>query len=251
MNIKARGVILKEQDFKEADKILTIYTKELGKITALAKGVRKTKSKLAGNLQQFSEIELYLAPGKSFYIVCGAETKERFLNIKKDLSKIADAFYISELVDKFTTDGQSNVKIFQLLYYAFSRFDKNTKNKDLFLAAFELKLLEYLGYKPQTKSCVQCQNNLGQNEKVFFNVRLGGVLCPNCQTHKDSFPIDRSTAKIINLIFQNKFDTIVAIKNLGNFLPEIKNLNHKFLVYAAEKDFKSLKFIEAVESLKA
>lgn len=111
-NYKTEGIIIKRSNFSEADRILTIFTGHYGKIKVIAKGVRKITSKRGGNVELCNLAEITLHEGRNFDILTEASVKESFLNIKKDLIKIAWAYHICELVDGLCPEKQENRKVF-------------------------------------------------------------------------------------------------------------------------------------------
>lgn len=134
---KTEGVILKRTNYGEADRILTIYTKHYGKIKAIAKGVRKITSRKGGNLELFNHCVLFLAEGRNLDIITEVQVVNSFRQLLGDLKKIADAFYIVELVDSLTPYGQSERPVFYLLVGALGNLD---------IERFEIELLKRLGF---------------------------------------------------------------------------------------------------------
>lgn len=141
---KTEGIILKRINLGEADKILTIYTKHYGKIKALAKGVRKITSRKGGNVELFNQVIIFLAKGKNLDILTEVQVVNSFRKWRKDLDKVSTAYYLCELVDKLTPEGQPSQAVFRLLKDSLSKIDQE---KRLGLTrAFEEKLLEELGF---------------------------------------------------------------------------------------------------------
>src|SRR5688500_3489617 len=101
---KITGVILRRRNYGEADRILSIFSPDRGKVEAIAKGARKMKSKLGGHLELFSEIALMLAKGRNLDVVTGARLQKHFSKIAEDLDRLQVAYLICEIVDKLTTD---------------------------------------------------------------------------------------------------------------------------------------------------
>lgn len=112
---KTEGIILKRINFGEADRLLTIYTKHLGKISALAKGVRRVTSRKGGNVEVFNQVSLFLAKGKNLDLVTEAQVINAFKIWRQDLKKVGLAYYFCELVDKLTPSRQANQAVFSLL----------------------------------------------------------------------------------------------------------------------------------------
>lgn len=114
-SFKTEGIILKRNNFGEADRILTIYTKGRGKIRAIAKGVRKIISRKAGSLELFNHSAIFLAKGKNLDIISEVQTINSFRRWRKNLLSVGLAYYLCELVDKLTPDEQENRSVFNLL----------------------------------------------------------------------------------------------------------------------------------------
>jgi DNA repair protein RecO (recombination protein O) len=152
---KTEGVILKRLNYGEADRILTIYTKHYGKIRAIAKGVRKITSRKGGNLELFNHCILFLAEGRNLDIVTEAQVVSSFSRLGDDLEKAAAAFYVVELVDQLTPDGQVNRRVFDLLVDALNDLQSAINrsegspladNQQLTIHKFEIELLRLLGF---------------------------------------------------------------------------------------------------------
>ena len=105
---RTEALVIRHTNFGEADRILTLYSREKGKIRVVAKGVRKLKSRKAGHLEPFTRVQLQLAKGRDLPIVTQAETIEAYLNIRNSLETTAQAAYVLEILDRFTFDEEEN-----------------------------------------------------------------------------------------------------------------------------------------------
>ena len=141
---KTEAIVLKRTDLGEADSIITLYTPNLGKIRAVAKGVRRPKSKLGGHLDLLTQSALLLAQGRNLDIITQSQTIESFLPLKSDLRHISCALYLAELVDQFTAEQVENHPIYELLHTNLLWLCR-TRNCELVLRHFELQLLRHLG----------------------------------------------------------------------------------------------------------
>lgn len=112
---KTEGIVLKRVNFGEADRILTIYTRQCGKIKVLAKGIRKITSKKSGSLELFNWVRLCLAHGRTWDIVTETQTVRSFRTWRKDLRKVALAYHFSELIERLTPENVRNEEVFHLL----------------------------------------------------------------------------------------------------------------------------------------
>ncbi|HYE22554.1 MAG TPA: DNA repair protein RecO [Verrucomicrobiae bacterium] len=149
---KLTGVILKKQNYKEADQIATVYTKELGKIRLLAKSLRLSKSKLAGSFQDLTLVEIDITSGRALPTLISSRTLKTYNNLKTDLKKTAIALYGIELVIKLTADEQANPNSFDLLLKFLELVNDCEVNEHslyILLDAFCIKLLTQLGFSMQ------------------------------------------------------------------------------------------------------
>lgn len=148
--IKTEAIVLKSADLGEADRLLTIYTKEFGKIQVLAKGTKKLESKLRYHLEPLSYSLLILVEGKNFRIVKDAVLMDQFLSIRKDLEKIKVVYKIIDLVDELIAGEEKDENIWFLISKTLKAVDGNKISTDLALPEFEGSLLKLLGYDPKT-----------------------------------------------------------------------------------------------------
>ncbi len=142
---KTEGIVLKRINFGEADKILTIYTNHYGKIRAIAKGVRKLTSRKGGNVELFNQIVVFLNKGRNLNILTEVQVLNTFKVWRRDLKKVAVAYYFCELVDKLTPDEQSHRVVYKLLVDFLSKIG-STKGLPKLIREFEEKLLIELGF---------------------------------------------------------------------------------------------------------
>lgn len=142
--IRTEGIILKEADLNEVDRLLTIYTKELGKINVSAKGVKKIESKLRYSIEPISYVRLILVEGKNFLILKDAVLKDQFLKVKKDLEKIKIIKEMIDFIDEAIIGEEKDKEIWKLILLTFK--DKILTKKSL--SDFKKKLIKLLGYDP-------------------------------------------------------------------------------------------------------
>jgi DNA repair protein RecO (recombination protein O) len=141
---KTEGIILRRRNFGEADKILTIYSKHYGKVRAIAKGIRKLKSRKAGSLELFNYCQLVLVKGRNLDIISEVQAMNAFREWRKNLTKVGVAYYFCELVDKLTPDGQANKAVFELLREFLGKI--GFSSLPALVRSFEEHLLDELGF---------------------------------------------------------------------------------------------------------
>ncbi|OQB06037.1 MAG: DNA repair protein RecO [bacterium ADurb.Bin212] len=238
--IKTRGVVIKRLNFNEADKILTIFTDNLGKIKAIAKGVRKIPSRMAGSLEPYNLIQLELHEGKSFYIVTGVELISSY-NCNGMLSGSTKAVYASEIIDKMFEDEEKNINAFELFVSALSQLHR-TKN-NLPLRLFELQILSQAGFQPDLYLCSSCKNSLKSGENYISNIS-GHLLCARCGEHFGAATkIEDGVIKLLRLLQKNGVGVCDKIKCDISHIKEVEGILEKYLQNALEKELKSRKYL--------
>ena len=173
-NYQTEAVIIKKIKLGEADRILTLYTPHLGKIQAVAKGVRRPRSKMAGHLELLTYSLVSLARGRNLDTITGGQTVEGFLPLKSDLELTSCALYAVELVEQFTAEQIENYPLFELLLETLRRLSQEN-DRELALRFFELHLLDLVGYRPQLRQCVGCHQPL-KPVTNYFSPLGGGAL---------------------------------------------------------------------------
>lgn len=148
---RTEGVILKRTNFGEADKILTVFSKHFGKISIIAKGIRKTSSRKGGNLELFNQVKIFLAKGKNLDIVTEVELINPFKSWRKDLKKVAVAYRLCELADKLTAEKVESEEVYEILVNYLSSLS-SISNYQSAINNFGLSLLQILGFWPRGKS---------------------------------------------------------------------------------------------------
>ena len=150
---KTEGVVLKRSNFGEADRIITLYTKHYGKITGLAKGIRKLTSRKRGALEIFNQVIFFVAKGKGMEIITEAEVLNPFSSWRKDLKKVGVAYEFCEMVDKLTAEGIAQPEVYELLVTALNRLGTISREElPAVIERFAGLLLKQLGFWPKEKT---------------------------------------------------------------------------------------------------
>ena len=237
------GIIIGRRDFLESDKIMTILTKDLGKIQVKAKGVRKILAKMAGHLELFNHVRLELVQGRTFYIVTGAQTIENYQAIKENFECLGILYYFSEIVAKFLEEGVAHTETFYFLLTALNRLKEKNVQNILLTIYFELNILSILGVKPEFIMCVGCRDVVVGHE-FYFSGEKGGLLCESCGVDDIySNPISEHAIKLIRLIVSRDFTFIERIAMDHAVPEEVRRINDFFFHHILGRDMKSKQFI--------
>src|SRR5512135_581562 len=141
---RVEAIVLRHTNWGEADRLLWLFTREQGKLQAVAKGVRKPRSRKAGHLEPFTRVELLLAQGRDLPIVTQAEAKDAYLELRADLVRVGYAAYIIELLDRFTYEEGENIGLYRILCETLSRINKE-KEVAFAVRYYEVRLLDLVG----------------------------------------------------------------------------------------------------------
>jgi len=244
-NYQTEAIIIKKTKLGEADRILTLYTPHLGKIQAVAKGVRRPKSKLAGHLELLTHSLVSLARGRNLDVITGSQTINSFLPLKSDLWLTSYALYVIELVNLFTIDDVENHPLFQLLLETMEQLCR-AGNKQLVLRYFELHLLNEVGYRPQLQQCVSCSLPL-QPVTNSFSPSSGGMLCTNCSPGQPlTYPLSVNAQKVLRLLQNSDYAMVNRLKIDAELSFELEKAMGGYLKYLLEREVKSAAWLDTL-----
>jgi DNA repair protein RecO (recombination protein O) len=234
---KTYGIILKRINLGEADRIVTAYTYELGKIKFIAKGVRKIKSRLAGSIEPFYFSDLVLSQGKNLDILTSASIRKIAIKDEKNLALIKLASFLAELIDKMLPENSPNVKLFDLLEEILDYINEE-KRLDLLRFYFESKFYQLSGVFPETFVCVKCGRKL--EGEVFFSAQAGGVTDESCRlSYNDSRKINMKAVKVWRFTSEHSFLELKKLKIPDSIKEEIVEISNGYLSYVTQRDFNS------------
>ena len=171
-----QAIVLRTYKLGEADRIVVLLTRARGKVRAVAKGVRKTRSKFGSRLEPMSHIAVQLYEGRELDIVTQAESLDHFRAVRDDLDRIGRASAMLEIADQLAQEGEVNPRLYQMLLGALRTLAEN--DSALVVPAFFCKVLALEGYRPEVDQCVLCGD---AGPLVAFDIESGGLLCRTCR----------------------------------------------------------------------
>jgi DNA repair protein RecO (recombination protein O) len=246
-SFRVEAVVLRHADWGEADRMLTLYTRERGKVRAIAKGARKIRSRKAGHLEPFTRVTLQLAKGRDLLIVTQADTLEAYLPIREDLVKTGYASYAVELLDRFTYEDESeNQAIFRLLTDVLGRIAAEPEAW-LAMRYYEVRLLDLLGYRPHLFECANCGGKI-QPVDQFFSPAAGGVLCPKCGAGLPGvWSVSVQALKVFRHLQRSSYTEAQRAHPGLDVQNELETLIQKYLTYLLERGLNSPEFIQQIK----
>jgi DNA repair protein RecO (recombination protein O) len=247
-SFRAEAIVLRHSDYGEADRLLTLYTREHGKVRAIVKGARKIASRKAGHLEPFTHVKLQLAKGRDLLIVTQAETIDMYQPLRDDLTRTGYAAYVIELLDRFVPDEETATpSLFRLLTETLARL---ASESDPWLAVryYEMRLLDFLGFRPQLFECANCDNEI-LAEDQYFSPALGGAICPRCgQGLPGLWPVSVETLKYLRHFQRSTYREALRASPDAAIQKEIESIMQGYFQYLLERELNTPGFMKRVKT---
>jgi DNA repair protein RecO (recombination protein O) len=242
---KTPAIVLRQRRLGEADKIVTLYTSHYGKVDAVAKGVRRTKSRLAGHLEPLTLGSYLLAEGRELDIVTQAETVDAYPGLRADLDRLSRGLYCAELVDRLTPEKSEGAPIYRLLEATLGLLDRES-SLDLAVRFFELRLLDELGYRPLLERCAVC-NRVLEPVPNYWSPAAGGVVCSSCTGEALSLaPLSVNGLKLLRLLQRVPFAEVARVRLSGALSAELQACLEQQVHFVLDREVRSARFVETL-----
>jgi len=228
---KSEAILLSKREIRETSSIAQFYTKDFGKIKGLIKGVRGPQARMGFYLHEFAKFDIvfYDKRKSDIFMITQCDLLNPYVEVAEDLNKRVKAFYIVELVDKFTPLLDKSLEVYQLLEWVLD-FMRKERFFDRAIIIFQLKLLESLGFLPMFEHCVNCSNRTVKD--VCFSLRLSGLLCAGCRdTDLQARPISRGAVSSLNMIRRQKRERLHSLMIAKSISTELNRLLEKLIAY--------------------
>ncbi len=242
---KTKAIVLKRRNQGESDRVLTLFSLEQGRLSVIAKGARKSKSKLSGGIELFTEANFTLTNGKAFEILRESAPISHFLSDETDLEKIKLAYFFAEVVIHTTVENQRSTLLYQTLSDCLSQIGR--VDSRLVLVYFTSKVLEVSGAYPELSVCVGCREK--PTGKIRFSHSAGGIFCDKCKPFTESlFPINRNTVKLWRYILETNPVGLERLKiEDPGLLDDSSRLAQTFLCNITGKEYCTLDRLRLTE----
>jgi len=245
MYYHSRGIIIKNIDFRETDKLVTVFTEERGKLKAIAKGVKKPGSSLRACIQPFCHSNLFFSSGKELGLITQAKLIDFFGNSREDISRTVYCIYIMQLLDKSLMDHMAAPDLYKTTLLVLDYFNKSGYNS-LILRYFEMSLLISLGYKPVLDQCVCCRQS--RKSMPGFSLHDGGMVCEGCKNQVEGYiVITGELLALMKLMVNGNLKTLSRVKVSENAIIRLENLIERYLEYQLERRFQFKSTIRALK----
>lgn len=245
---KTEVLVLNKWDFRETSVVAHFFSRDFGKISGLLKGIRTEPAKFASTLEHFShnEIIFYKKRNSALHLVSQCDIKNNFSLIRQDISRVAVASFMMELISAVMGEEDANPEVFDLATTCLRELEVND-NPEKIMTIFKIKMLAFSGFKPHLDSCVSCGQRINTHSKFSFG--LGGLLCARCYP-KDlkARSIFRGTVASILHIEKNDFRSNLNLGMNPQIKKELNIILNAFLNFHLEKELKSQKVMNKLDN---
>lgn len=241
---KTDAIIIRTRDYREADRLVTLFTREKGKVQAVAKGVRKLKSRKRGVIQLLTYGGFLLYEGRNLDTIAQCEAINSFQELRGDLDRLAYATYMAELTDGFVLDDEPNDELFLLLVTSLHLLGH--LDPEILARAYELRLLANAGFRPELENCVVCHCPRPEG-KLKFSPALGGVLCRECASSDMAAPaVSAGDLNVLKQLLQIDLRRLNVLKISPAAKKLLAGIMRAYIHCRLEKRVKSLDFLHSL-----
>ena len=244
----SRSFILRNRDYLEADRLVTVFTEEYGKVGAIAKGVKKAKSSLRACTQPFCYTELFLRRGKSLDVISQGNVLDFFGNSRENMAAVMFFLYMAEILDKILPERQPYPELFSKTIEIADLIERKGPQL-LWLRYFEAQVIEKMGLSPVLDQCVSC----GEKKETgkYFSVAEGGLLCEACyRRHTEQILfLSPAALAVLRLLLRADVPLVEKLQVSPETLHQVEQFWEKYLEYHLERRFHMKHALTALKRL--
>jgi DNA repair protein RecO (recombination protein O) len=242
------AIVLSRFDYGEADRILTLLTPGLGKIKAIAKGIRRPTSRIGGSLEPLAELRIQLAKGRTFDVVTQVTMQHAWLGLRDQLEVTATAWYCAELVDRSLEERHAAEPLYLLLRRAYELLDGGMSPGRV-ARWFEMRLCDELGVRPEVDRCVECDRLLEPGDAVRWIPLVGGVLCGRHAGPSHGVAgLSTDALRVLKAYQRMDVEGLAGLRLPPAVEAEVERAMGEFVRHVMERDTRSRRFLEEVRA---
>lgn len=250
-NCRTRGLILSVSDYSESDKIVTLYSPDLGKITCIAKGAKRSKKRFVNKLEEFSFLSLLYNPPKKegLLLLQEADLENAFLSLRTIYSRYVAATFIVELTLRFTREHDPDPDIFSLLLWAMEGLENNRSPLDI-CALFLLRILSAAGYQPVLDRCSFCTKHIQAGQSYALHAGGGSLICEECRsaTKNEGIAISVQTLKFLDHAQRTDLGNLERLRLTRKNTIEALNVLYRYTLHLLQHEIHSWQQIKALQA---
>ncbi len=244
---RIEAIVMHRSDVGEADRLLTVLSRERGKLRLNAKGARKVGSRKGGHVELFVRSKMLIAKGRTeIDIVSQAEMIDAYRGLREDLTRSTYAHYVVELIDAFAEEGSEQPEMYDLLAEAL-KWIETTNHLPLTARYFELKLLTIAGFQPQVFYCSdkgEPLQEIAADESYGWSPSAGGAVCPkHAQDRSDASRLSLSALKVLRHAIRSDYATFTTLNLRDTVSDEVEQVMLRYIQFVLERKVKSVEFL--------
>lgn len=247
LHIQTDGLVIKEQNVGESDRLITVLTSKYGVIRAFVRGAKSVKSKLLSGTQLLSYSDFTFYKGKDAYTVDTATAKNVFFDLRRDIESLSIAFYLAELFGELAPENDDSEELLRLLLNSVYLLSKGQVDRRLVKCVAEFRALSISGYMPNLIACEKCGEF--EAEVMYFDINTGALLCDNCNSAKSGIPLGFSTVTAMRHIIYSEPKKIFDFTLKEPALLQLSVVTEGFAVSQTGKNYKTLDFYKSLASV--
>ena len=242
------AIVLSRFELGEADRVLTLLTPHDGKLKAIAKGVRRPRSRLGGAVEPFAELHLVMARARTFDVITSASVGHAWLSLRERLESTATAWYLAELAERAVEERAFAYPVYALLRRAYQLLDDGMSPSRV-ARWFEFGLADALGMRPEVDRCVECDRVLEAEEEFRWVPILGGTLCSrHLPPPAEQMPLSLGALKLLRAYRRLDIEAIAGLRQPAEVESEVESALRWFIRNVLEREPRSLAFLDEVRS---
>jgi len=223
------AIILQNNFFRERDSLVTVYTKEFGRLNLIARGTKTPKSKMRGHLEPLTLVRIMIVKGKKWDYLGSVVTEKAFLRIREDYEKILLATKVLKIYIEHVREGEMQEDLFDLLFLFLEFLDKNDiETHSLVYSFYLLKFLCFVGLRPELDTYLDSKKRIVE-KKHCFDLAAGGLTEEKKSQHCLNVSVD--AIKVLRLVVKNDFEKLVKLKINNRLSAEISSTVKAFFDY--------------------
>ncbi len=243
--------MLRRVEYGDYDLIITFFTSDRGKLSAIANSAKKSKKRFVGILELFSVLDIVISHSRrnGLAVLAEAELSQPFDKIRNDIVKTAYASYWAELINKWLEEKDKQTSLYKLLYYVLHQLDQNAMPKEYLSILFQIRFVKSAGLRPNLGECYICGLELDKiaDSIINFDIKRGGIICNNCrQGSTKQFSFSKGTIKQLLWIERGNIQKASRIRFTKQALKEGLKFLETFVPYHMENELKSLNFLKQI-----
>ncbi len=245
MRLNTDGLVIRIRNIGEADRLITILTRECGVLDAFVRGARRLKGRLASSTQQFSYAKFILFKSKDAYVVDEAEPVRLFFEFGNEVEKISLAYYFAELALVLSPHGDDAESFLRLMLNTLSFLIDGKREGVLLKSVLELRLLAMSGYMPNLLGCENC--GVFEKDIMYFNPEKACFYCSDCEKHQRyGIPASRGVVSAMRHIVYSEFEKLFQFSISQESLKQLSYITEHYLLTQIQRPFQTLEFYKSI-----